>query len=165
MAAGTGLCLLLLVNWCLSPSFRPDKTVDDHLTGVLCRWYAEQPGPQAGEPIYVGVLCDGQVIDCSQSGMALCREAGLLVRPFSELEPSGLGELRNRKTKRPGDAIILLGHTWIGRNTVELNAVLRSGFCATGVTLTATHNLWGWGVTDTKPWYGFAEQESKQKSD
>ncbi|MHC4250315.1 MAG: hypothetical protein ACYS9X_14400 [Planctomycetota bacterium] len=145
----------LFANWLLAPLTVSPETLDRNLMDAILALHATQEGPHADKPIYLGRLAGNELQDFPDEDMAFWRARGHAVRPVSAVEPDGLGGLRDKTTKASAFAVMLKGHSWVGRNAVEVNLVTRSGFCANGVTLRLAHNLWGWRVAGSRPFYDF----------
>jgi hypothetical protein len=145
----------LLANWLLAPLTLPAANMERHLMGEILALYTGEPGSHSDKPVYVGTISSDGLRDFADEDMAFWSNHGYEVRPVSALEPSGLGEMRDKTTKKDGHAVLLKDHVWVGRNTVEVNVVLSSGFCAHGATATLTHRLWGWSLDGVRPFYDF----------
>jgi hypothetical protein len=155
-AACAGLALACLTaNWLLAPLTVSPETLDRDLMDAILALRATQQGPHADKSVHVGRLVGNEARDFSDEDMAFWRARGHAVGPLSAVEPTGLGEIRDKATKASAFAVMLKDYSWVGRNAVEVNLVTRSGFCANGVTLTLAHNLWGWRVADSRPFYDF----------
>jgi hypothetical protein len=147
--------MTFLANWLLSPLTLPSANVERHLVREVLRWSTREPGSHSGKPMYLGTISGDGLRDFADEDMAFWTDQGYEVRPVSALEPSGLGQVRDKISEESGHALLLKDHVWVGRNTVMVNVVLRSGFCANGATVTLTHRLWGWSFDGVRPFYDF----------
>jgi hypothetical protein len=145
----------LLANWLLAPLTLPSGDLERHLVSEVLQWYAGEPGSHQGRPVHLGMLSGDELRDFAEDDMAFWTGRGYEVRPASSLEPCGLGEVRDKVTKQEAHAVLLEDYAWVGRNTVEINIVLRSGFCMNGATLALSRNLWGWSLDGVRPFHDF----------
>jgi hypothetical protein len=145
----------VFANWLLAPLTVSSGTLERDLMHTVLKRFAAQEGPYLDDSLHVSRLEGDRIRDFSDEDMEFWRARGHAVRPVSAVEPTGLGEVRDRETKRSAFVVMLKGHSWVGRNAVEVDLVLRSGFCANGLTVRLAHNLWGWRVAGGRPFYDF----------
>jgi len=145
------VAIVLFANWFFSPFLLPDSNRERVLMAQVLEWYVDETDAPRDRPIYVANYSNTDAPrDFPQDDMQFWQQSGYGVRPASRLEPYGLGQVRDRLTKEKGHGVLFRSCRWTGRNAVDVDIVLRSGFCANGVTVALSHDLWGWRVRGSK---------------